>query len=151
MFHTLCVFNNRRLQTLGVCDVNCLNVAVELLLCVLLIVTLTRDAHAKSEWHTLNTLLPHLLVELGVEADVFGALQNRPVLSTHLEVKRARAWWLRSAAAEVARPCTNALAVGRGEARAYHGFLSERSDLLDCSGSSLLEGNTVDLIEEGAN
>lgn len=70
----LCVLDNGGLETLGVLDVDGLDVAVELLLGALLVVTLPGDADAESEWNTLDTGLPDLLVQLWVEADVGGAL-----------------------------------------------------------------------------
>ena len=72
----LSVLNDLGVETLGVLDVDGLDVGVELLLGALLVVTLTRDAHTEAERHTLDARLPHLLVELGVEADVLGALSN---------------------------------------------------------------------------
>lgn len=72
----LCVLNNGGLETLGVLDVDGLDVGVELLLGALLVVTLARDADAKAERNTLNTTLPDLLVQLGVEADVASALDR---------------------------------------------------------------------------
>jgi len=63
-------------QTLGVLDVDGLDVGVELLLGALLVVTLTRDADTETEWDALDTRLPDLLVELGVEADIVGALSQ---------------------------------------------------------------------------
>lgn len=61
-------------QALGVLDVDGLDVAVQLLLGALLIVPSAGDTDAESVWDTLDTLLPHLLVQLGVQADVGGAL-----------------------------------------------------------------------------
>jgi hypothetical protein len=61
-------------ETLGVLDVDGLDVGVELLLGALLVVTLTGDADAQAEGNTLDAGLPDLLVELGVEADVASAL-----------------------------------------------------------------------------
>lgn len=64
------------METLGVLHVDGLDVAVELLLGALLVVTLARDANAEAEGNTLNTTLPDLLVQLGVEADVASALDG---------------------------------------------------------------------------
>jgi hypothetical protein len=72
----LCVLNNGGLETLGVLDVDGLDVGVKLLLGALLVVTLARDADAEAERNTLNTTLPDLLVQLGVEADVASALDG---------------------------------------------------------------------------
>ena len=74
MFNRLRVLDNGGLETLGVLDVDGLDVAVELLLGTLLVVTLTRDADTEAERNALDTALPDLLVELGVEADIVGAL-----------------------------------------------------------------------------
>lgn len=71
----LLLVNVGGLQALGVVDVDGLNVAVQLLLGALLIVPSSGDADAESVWNTLDTLLPHLLVQLGVQADVGGTLQ----------------------------------------------------------------------------
>jgi hypothetical protein len=60
-------------ETLGVLDVDGLDVGVEALLGVLLVVTLTGDADTDTEGDTLDAGLPDLLVELGVNADVLGA------------------------------------------------------------------------------
>jgi len=61
-------------ETLGVLDVDGLDVGVQLLLGTLLVVTLARYPDAKAERDTLDAGLPDLLVELGVQADVAGAL-----------------------------------------------------------------------------
>ena len=71
----LCVLDDGGLETLGVLDVDGLDVAVELLLGTLLVVTLARDADTEAERNALDTALPDLLVQLGVEADVAGALE----------------------------------------------------------------------------
>jgi hypothetical protein len=61
-------------QALGVLDVDGLDVAVELLLGVLLVVASSADAHTDSVGDTLDTLLPDLLVQLGVDADISSLL-----------------------------------------------------------------------------
>jgi hypothetical protein len=61
-------------ETLGVLDVDGLDVGVQLLLSALLVVTLTRNADTEAVRDALDAGLPDLLVELGVEADVVGAL-----------------------------------------------------------------------------
>lgn len=71
----LCVLDDGGLETLGVLDVDGLDVAVKLLLGTLLVVTLARDADTEAERNALDTALPDLLVQLGVEADVAGALE----------------------------------------------------------------------------
>lgn len=73
VFVSLLLDNDSR-ETLGVLDVDSLNVAVELLLGTLLVVTSPGDADAKSVWDTLDTLLPDLLVELGVDTDIGSTL-----------------------------------------------------------------------------
>lgn len=65
------------MQTLGVLDVDGLDVGVQTLLGVLLVVTLARDADTQAEGDTLDASLPDLLVQLGVEADVLGTLYRR--------------------------------------------------------------------------
>lgn len=64
------------METLGVLDVDGLDVGVQTLLSTLLVVTLAGDANAETERNTLDTGLPDLLVQLGVEADVLGALNS---------------------------------------------------------------------------
>jgi hypothetical protein len=66
--------NNSSVQTLGVLDVDGLNVGVESLLGALLVVTLAGDADTEAERNALDTGFPDLLVQLGVEADIGGAL-----------------------------------------------------------------------------
>jgi hypothetical protein len=61
-------------QALGVLDVDGLHVAVELLLGALLVVTPPGDADAEPVRDALDTLLPDLLVQLGIQTDVRGAL-----------------------------------------------------------------------------
>jgi len=60
--------------SLALLDIDCLDVAVQLLLGALLVVTLSADAHAQAEGNALDAALPYLLVQLGVEADVLCAL-----------------------------------------------------------------------------
>jgi len=60
-------------ETLGVLDVDGLDVGVETLLGVLLVVTLAGDADTETEGNTLDTGFPDLLVQLGVDADILGA------------------------------------------------------------------------------
>lgn len=62
----LSILNNLGVETLGVLDVDGLDVGVELLLGALLVVTLTGDADTETERNALDTGLPDLLVELGV-------------------------------------------------------------------------------------
>lgn len=62
------------MQTLGVLDVDGLDVGVESLLGALLVVTLAGDADTEAEGNALDTGFPDLLVQLGVEADILGAL-----------------------------------------------------------------------------
>lgn len=61
-------------QTLRVLDVDGLDVAVELLLGVLLVVSSSANAYADSVGNALDTLLPDLLVQLRVDADISGLL-----------------------------------------------------------------------------
>jgi hypothetical protein len=73
---------HHRLHPLGALDIDGLNVRKQPVLRTLLVVTLARNANAKSVRHTLDTLLPDLLVELGVETDVFGSLFPRQLVLT---------------------------------------------------------------------
>jgi len=63
---TLSILNDLGVKTLGVLDVDGLDVGVELLLGTLLVVTLTGDADTEAERNALDTGLPDLLVKLGV-------------------------------------------------------------------------------------
>ena len=65
----LLLHHNSR-ETLRVLDVDGLDITVELLLRAFLVVTSPGDADAQPVWDTLDTLLPDLLIQLGVEADV---------------------------------------------------------------------------------
>lgn len=70
------ILNKSGLETLGALDVDGLDVRVELLGGSLLVVTLAGDADAKSEWASLDTGLPDLLVQLWVDADISGTLDK---------------------------------------------------------------------------
>src|SRR5947209_8536683 len=73
------VLNDNSMQALGflLLDIDCLDVAVQFLLGALLVVSLSADAHAQSEWDAFDAALPNLLVQLRVEADVAGPLSGR--------------------------------------------------------------------------
>ena len=75
--HHLSILDNGGLETLGVLDVDGLDVAVELLLGGLLVVTLAGDADTETERNALDTGFPDLLVQLRVEADIRGALTGK--------------------------------------------------------------------------
>lgn len=57
-------------KTLGRLAGDVRDVAVELLLCALLVVSLSCDSESHSVWDVLDSHLPDLLVELWVETDV---------------------------------------------------------------------------------
>lgn len=62
------------LETLGGAETkNGDGVGVKLLLGTLVVVTLALETHTQSAREVLDTVLPHLLVELGVQTDVLGA------------------------------------------------------------------------------
>lgn len=63
------------MQPLGAGDVDSVDMGVESLLGALLVVTLAGDAHTHTVGDALDTGFPDLLVQLGVQADVLGALQ----------------------------------------------------------------------------
>ncbi|KAA8574956.1 hypothetical protein EYC84_004186 [Monilinia fructicola] len=73
-FYHLCILDNNSVEALWVLDIDGLDVTVQLLLGTLLVVTLSRDSYAKSEWNTLDTSFPNLLVQLGVETNIGGTL-----------------------------------------------------------------------------
>lgn len=75
------ILNKSGLETLGALDVDGLDVRVELLGGSLLVVTLAGDADAKSEWASLDTGLPDLLVQLWVDADISGTLERISIWS----------------------------------------------------------------------
>ena len=60
------ILNNNSLKTLCALDVDSLDVAVQLLLCALLVITLTADAHADPEGDVLDAGFPDFFVELRV-------------------------------------------------------------------------------------
>jgi hypothetical protein len=138
------LLNNNGVQALGVLDVDGLHVAVELLLGALLVVTPPGDADAEPVRDALDTLLPDLLVQLGIQTDVRGALDlplSASILSTICPSTMSKPKQLRLAA--------RGRRVGVcGET--YHGLGSERLDLLDRTRSPLLEGDTVELPTESA-
>lgn len=74
--HLRRILDHRGLQTLGVLHVHRLDVAVQLLLRTLLVVTLPRYPDPQAERNALHTGLPDFLVQLRVEADVAGALYS---------------------------------------------------------------------------
>lgn len=106
------------MQALGVLNVDGLDVGVETLDGTLLVVTLARDANTETEGDTLDTGFPDLLVELGVNTDVLGALFNT---------------------------LTKGIIEQGASVVAYHSLLSEGTDLLDGLGSTLLEADAVAL------
>ena len=61
-------------QSLRVFNIHRLHVAVQLLFRTFLVISLSRYPHAQSVRYTFDTCLPDLLVELRVQADVFGSL-----------------------------------------------------------------------------
>ena len=61
-------------------DIDSLDVAVQLLLGALLVVSLSADAHTQSEWNAFDAALPDLLVQLRVETDVACSLPERDML-----------------------------------------------------------------------
>jgi hypothetical protein len=68
------VLDNGSLQAFSVLDVDCLYIAVQLLLGSLFVITLAGDADAETVRDALDPGFPHFLVELGVETNVLCAL-----------------------------------------------------------------------------
>lgn len=73
-FHHLSILNQSSLQSLRILNIDGLDVAVQTLGSTLLVVTLSRDADTESVWNALDTCLPDLLVQLGIETNIGGAL-----------------------------------------------------------------------------
>ena len=74
-FAATLLLHNDGVQALRVLNVDGLNVAVELLLGALLVVAPPGDADAEPVRNALDTLLPDLLVQLGVQTNVGRALR----------------------------------------------------------------------------
>ena len=66
IFIRLSILDDLGVETLGVLDVDGLDVGVQLLLGTLLVVTLTGDTDTEAERNALDAGFPDLLVELGV-------------------------------------------------------------------------------------
>ena len=64
--------NDLSLETLGRGNIDSLDVREKLLLSTLLVVSLSRDTDSDSVGNALDTTLPELLVQLGVESDIRG-------------------------------------------------------------------------------
>ena len=64
--------NDLSLETLGRGNIDSLDVGEKLLLSTLLVVSLSRDTDSDSVGNALDTTLPELLVQLGVESDIRG-------------------------------------------------------------------------------
>lgn len=62
----LLILNDLRLQTLRILNIHSLDIAIQLLLGTLLIVSLSGDADAETERHALDAGFPDFLVELWV-------------------------------------------------------------------------------------
>lgn len=99
--------------------------------CAFFIVTSTRDTDTEAVRDTLDTLLPDLFVQLGVDTDIPGSL-FRLLEGCSSRLESLRIWSLRWT---------------RG---AYHSLVGELLDLLDGFRSSFLEACTKDL-EVGTN
>jgi hypothetical protein len=96
----LLVLDDGGVQTLGVLDVDGLYVRVQLLLGALLVVTLTGDADAQAVGNAFDTGLPDLLVELGIQANVTGALLWRVLANlSHVQDVETRGRQLESKSA----------------------------------------------------
>ena len=120
------------MQPLGTLDVHRLHVAVQFLLSTLLVVPLPRDPHSQPVRHALDPGFPHLLVELGVEADVFCALWKQEREGDGQRLCQSGRW-------ERQRDCVG------GSESTDHRILSELLDLLYRPRGLLLERGAMDL------
>ena len=68
------ILNKRSLQPLRIFHIHRLHIAIQLLLRILLIIPLSRDANSQSIRHALDPRLPNLLVQLWVESNIVSAL-----------------------------------------------------------------------------
>lgn len=121
------------MEALGVLDVDGLHIAVQLLLGTLLVVSSSGNADADAVRNALDALLPDLLVQLGVQANVRGTL--RIELAHPPSIVRLGA----PSAIFLQSQC------GGISGEPYHSLGSEVLDLLDGAGGPLLESNTVEL------
>ena len=137
-----CVLDDRRLQTLCDLDIHRLHVAVQLLLCALLVVALARDAHAQPVRHALDACLPDLLVELRVETDVLGALIRRCDLPS--AIRHTRSDERKIEARRVSKDCRACVLACRLDGT-NHGLFSKTPNLLDGAWRALLELHTENL------
>ena len=78
--HYSSIFDDHCGQALGILYVDCLHIAVQLLLGTLLIITLPRYPHPQPERHTLDTGFPYFFVELRIETNILGSLERTQVL-----------------------------------------------------------------------
>ena len=78
MQSSLRLVDDNGLQTLGLLglDVDGLDVAVQSLLGVFLVVSLSADSDTESVWDTLDSLFPDLLVQLRIKTNIFGTLNR---------------------------------------------------------------------------
>ena len=129
------------MQALGLLllDIDSLDVAVQLLLGALLVVSLSADAHAQSEGDAFDAALPDLLVQLWVETDVAGSLSERErQVSERLVIGSAHEERFNETR-------KNFDVTELFWQTAYHRQLGELLDLLDCSWGTLLERYAMDL------
>ena len=122
----LCVIDGGGVQTLGVLDVDGLDVAVQTLLSTLLVVTLREMRTRRRKGTPLMPASQTFLLSWG---------SRRTSLVPCME---------KLAMALGRTPSVHQTRVCRG-ARAYHSMLGKGTDLLDGAGSALLEANTVAL------
>ena len=120
------LLNDSSVETLGLLNIDGLDVRVQSLLGALLVVTLARDTDTHAEGNALDTGFPDLLVQLGVETDVLGALLDGGISTESTGAEGLRIGW-------------------EEEGGTYHSVHGEGTDLLDSTRSTLLESNTVQL------
>jgi hypothetical protein len=129
------------MQALGLLllDIDSLDIAVQLFLSALLVVSFSTNAHAQSEGDALDAALPDLLVQLWVKADVAGSLSER-------ERQVSERLTMTGSAHEERFNGTHKLATSLiVRQMTYHRQLGELLNLLDCSWSTLLERYAMNL------
>lgn len=70
------ILNGSSQQTLWILDVDSLDIRIQAFCCTFLVISLSADSDTKTVWNSLNTSFPDLLVQLWIETDIGGTLNN---------------------------------------------------------------------------